>query len=42
MEDELSKANLIAILTAIKEYAKEHSENDTAKYIEKILEEVKK
>lgn len=43
MENELmTKANLIALLTAIREAAKEHGENHTVELIDKILEETRK
>lgn len=39
---DMSKADLIAILTAIREAAKEHGESHTVELIDKILEETRK
>ena len=41
-KEEMTKANLIALLTAIRETAKEHGENHTVDLIDKILEEIRK
>ena len=41
METEMSKYDLIAILTAIRESAKEHKELKTVELIDKIMEEIK-
>lgn len=41
-KDKMSKANLIAILTSIKEVALANGETKTAEHIEKIIEEVRK
>jgi hypothetical protein len=40
--DEMVKADLIAILVAIRETAKEHGESHTVELIDKILEETRK
>ena len=37
MDEEMNKADLIAILTSIREHAKEHKETSTQKLIETIL-----
>lgn len=43
MEDnELSKADLIAMLVSIREVAKENGEKKTVEHINKILEEIRK
>ena len=42
MEDnEMSKANLIAILVSIREVAKANGETKTVEHIDKILNEIK-
>lgn len=41
-DDEMSRADLIAILTSIREYAKEHNETKTEEHIKTILEEIRK
>ncbi len=40
--EEMSKADLIAMLVSIRELAKEHNENYTVEHINKILEEIRK
>jgi len=42
MEDQMSKANLIAILASIREVAKANNETATVEHIDKILEEIRK
>lgn len=40
--DEMSKADLIAMLVSIREVAKTNNEMKTVEHIDKILEEVRK
>lgn len=40
--EEMNKADLIAILTAIREAAKKSNENNTVQLVETILEEIRK
>lgn len=42
MENEMSKADLIAMLVSIREVARTNGETHTVEHIEKILEEVRK
>ena len=42
MENEMSKADLIAMLVSIKEVARTNGETHTVEHIEKILEDVRK
>lgn len=42
MEDEMNKADLIAILTSILQVAETNGESKTAEHIKRILEEVRK
>lgn len=41
-QEEMNKADLIAILVSILEVAKEHGETHTVQHIEKILQEIRK
>lgn len=40
--EEMSKADLIAMLVSIREVAKTNEENKTVEHINKILEEIRK
>ncbi len=40
--EEMSKADLIAMLVSIREVAKANGENKTVEHINKILEEIRK
>ena len=42
MENEMSKADLIAMVVSIREVARTNGETHTVEHIEKILEEVRK
>ena len=42
MENEMSKADLIAMLVSIREVARTNGETHTVEHIEKILEDVRK
>lgn len=40
--EEMNKVDLIAILSSIREYAKEHNEKNTEEHINKMLTEIRK
>lgn len=40
--EEMSKADLIAILASIREVAKANGENKTVEHVNKLLEEIRK
>lgn len=40
--EEMNKVDLIAILSSIREYAKEHNETNTEEHINKMLTEIRK